>query len=628
MSKINIKHKDIDHAIVETTRPVLYRCMKYWGKKPHNVWYEYINNYVPMQGVFLDPFGGSGMSSIEAIRSGKKAICLDINPLTSFIFDVLCLEFDQKKFSAVANQLISEVICDNTYKQLFYYRNELVLHNAKYKSGKCYECCFINEVSGEKFIQCPKDIDLQVIIDSINIKIPYSYPNFKFRDSDAFNSGLKNKIGSDFSKLYTTRNLYALSLIFDKILNVNDENIKMQLLFAFVQTVHLSTRMCVPRSKETKRDFSTSWGRSAYFVANSEMEMNPLLLFQNNCFGKQSVTSCLNSLEKYVGKIKGKKILNNSPIDLSEDYNLWYGVVDSKRLSLIVPERSIDFVLTDPPYGGLIQYLDLSTIWLSWLSLYKPDQYIPDYNEEITINKNSTAAKFQDDMTQVFKEVQKVLKQESKMVLTFNNKKMDVWNALLSAVQFSGFEIEKVIHQQNKRSGESNVADMYGTSATDFYIRCKKSNSLPKTLSNRELENLIIKTATNIILSRNEPTPYQILLNGIIAQISEEHIIFDNVDFRIKNILEKYIGSIFTIENNIDSLAGNYWWLIGKKYDPSNGKTLSNMVKLEIQKLVSNGIISETEILKKIYRKFQNGNSPDIVLVKKYIKMIKEGYKS
>lgn len=52
------------------------------------------------------------------------------------------------------------------------------------------------------------------------------------------------------------------------------------------------------------------------------------------------------------------------------------------------------------------------------------------------------------------------------------------------------------------------------------------------------------------------------------------------------------------------------------------------MVKLEIQKLVSNGIISETEILKKIYRKFQNGNSPDIVLVKKYIKMIKEGYKS
>ena len=94
--------------------------------------------------------------------------------------------------------------------------------------------------------------------------------------------------------------------------------------------------MCVPRSKKTKRDYSTSWGRSAYFIASTEMEMNPLLVFKNNCIGKQSVSSCLSYLKKYVGAIKGKNITFDSKIDTNEDYNLWYGIKDSKRLSSLV----------------------------------------------------------------------------------------------------------------------------------------------------------------------------------------------------------------------------------------------------------------------------------------------------
>lgn len=624
MTNMQNKCIDINYAIVETVRPTLYRCMKYWGKKPHNVWYEYINHYVPNNGVFLDPFCGSGMSGIEAIRTGCKAVCLDINPLTSFIFDVMCSDFNEKEFDNTARRIVSEVMNDLTYRNLYCYKSSYILHNSKYKHGQCYECCFINEMTGEKCAEVPDQVDLKAINDSKRITIPFEYPNIEFRDSEAYSSCLKNKIGTNFANLYTNRNLYVLSLIFDKILKLNDEHIKMQCLFAFIQTVHLSTRMCIPRSKKTNRDFSTSWGRSGYFVANSEMEMNPLLLFQNNCFGKQSVTSCLNSLAKYVGKIKGKKIGENTKLDFSEDYNLWYGVVDSKNLSSIIPQESIDFVLTDPPYGGLIQYLDLSTIWLSWLSIYKPNEYYPNYEQEITINRHSTSLKFQNDMTSVLKEVGKVLKPSSKMVLTFNNKKMDVWNALLSAIQYSGFEIEKVVHQQNKRSGESNVCDIYGTSSTDFYIRCKKSQSLPHVLSNAQIENLIVKTATKLIAKRFEPTPYQILLNGIIAQISEDCIVFDNVDFQIKKVLEKHIGTIFSIENNIDSLAGNYWWLIGYNYQPNDSNTLSNRVKSEIEKLKSKGIVSENEILTTIYHEFPNGMSPDIVMVRNYIKKPKE----
>ena len=90
--------KDIDYALVETTRPPIYTAMKYWGKKPHNIWAEYIEHYTPKAGVFLDPFCGSGTSIFEAVRLGKKSIGFDLNPLSSFIVEVLTSKFDKSSF--------------------------------------------------------------------------------------------------------------------------------------------------------------------------------------------------------------------------------------------------------------------------------------------------------------------------------------------------------------------------------------------------------------------------------------------------------------------------------------------------------------------------------------------------
>lgn len=615
-SKIN---KNINYAIVETTRPAVYTSMKYWGKKPHNVWHDYIKNYVPENGVFMDPFCGSGMSGIEAIRAGRKAACFDINPLSTFVYDVMCSTFDTHLFEQVALGIINKTNEDRVYKKYYCYRDSFILHNAKYRNNLCYECCFIGDKK-QRFSCAPTQEDIAVIGTEETIDFKYSIPNKEFRDTDAFSSCLLNKIGSNIIGLYTKRNLYILSLIFNEILNVKDSAIKLQLMYAFIQTVHLSTRMCVPRSKQTKRDFSTSWGRSGYFVANSEMEMNPLLVFQSNCFGKQSVTSCLETLQSYVGKIKGKKVKVGDIINFDEDYDLWYGVVDSKRLSMLVPQATIDFVITDPPYGGLIQYLDLSNIWLSWLELYS-DEYSPNYNEEITINKKNDCDKFLNDMTLVLKEIEKCLKPNAKIVLTFNNKKMEVWNSLLKSIQFAGFEIEKVIHQQNKRSGESNVLDKYGTSSSDFYIRCKTSKCVPTYLTKLQSVNIIADTAYDIILARNEPTPYQILLNGILAEISEQHFIFEDIDLKIQTILENKIGTLFSIEKNIDSLAGNYWWIADKVYDINDQNTLSNKIKKEIRILLeNNNKATDNTIMTKIYQDYPNGMTPDISLVKRIIR--------
>ena len=68
---------DINFSFPEDTRPPIYSAMKYWGKKPHNIWFEYIKKYTPDKGVFLDPFSGSCESIIESLRAGRKTIGFD-----------------------------------------------------------------------------------------------------------------------------------------------------------------------------------------------------------------------------------------------------------------------------------------------------------------------------------------------------------------------------------------------------------------------------------------------------------------------------------------------------------------------------------------------------------------------
>src|SRR5437667_164892 len=40
---------------------------------------------------------------------------------------------------------------------------------------------------------------------------------------------------------------------------------------------------------------------------------------------------------------------------------------DAARLDEVLKPGSVDYIFTDPPYGGFISYLDLSILWNHWL---------------------------------------------------------------------------------------------------------------------------------------------------------------------------------------------------------------------------------------------------------------------
>lgn len=636
--------EEINFALVEEIRPPIYTAMKYWGKKPHNIWRKYIEEYTPENGIYLDPFAGSAMSAFESVKANRKVIAFDLNPLTSFLIEVLSSEYNDKKFKNAVNHISQIIEADFNYNKYFKTKSRIsdgnsVVQNFKWVDNRIYELGIESNGNekdaylesgnkkskkSERYTANPNADDEQKSKEMSEIEIPFWYPDKAFHLSPSFSvSFIKNIGGNNFKYLWTRRNLYILSKIFDEILKTEDENLKNQLLFGFIQSLHLCTKMSVPRREDANRSFSTSWGRSAYICSSRKMEMNPLSVFRSSCLGKQSVESCLKNVISYLGK--RPKILNVGYNDKQKNrqsgFDIKYGIVDINTIMDFVPEESVDFILTDPPYGGLVQYLDLSTIWLIWLEKYNP-KFRPNYEPEITIKKNQISVEgYKQRFTNAIKNLYKLLKSEGKIVFTFHNKELLIWNAFLKSISLAGFKIEKVIHQQNRRAGESNVANPYGTSGTDFYIRCVKSDIKNIKTDMDEFEHFVIIKAIEIIAQRNEPTPFQFLFNGILTEISGAGFYLEDFDNNIQQILDANIGKIFKIISNDNNNSGNYWWFIDpKEYIKYPDRLLTDRVEESIINLLRRKTsVTFDQVLADIFVRYPNGLTPDIKSIDKVL---------
>jgi 16S rRNA G966 N2-methylase RsmD len=630
--------KDINFSLVEETRPPIYTAMKYWGKKPHNIWRKYIDTYTPKNGLYLDPFAGSAMSAFEAVKVGKKAIAFDLNPMTSFIIEVFATKFDKDKFTNEVKNIVNDVEADKIYNEYFStecrhcHSKEAITQHYKWDKNNIYEIGIICNKCGQgkKYLAKPNSDDIKKAEAMDKIKINDWYPNKTFYNSPSFNPSLiKNIGGNNFSNLWTKRNLYILSQIFNKISNIEEKDLKKQLLFAFTQAIHLCTKMSVPRREGAKRPFSTSWGRSAYICSSRQMEMNPLFVFISSSFGKQSVESSLSNVQEYLGKIPKILYVDESNRSIrTKNFDIKYGIIDINIIQDYIDENTIDFILTDPPYGGLVQYLDLSSLWLIWLE-HIDRRFSPNYDAEITIKKGVQEidiykAKFANGIKNLYK----ILKPNGKIVFTFHNKDIKIWNAFLNSLFQAGFKIEKVIHQQNRRTGESNVANPYGTSATDFYIRCIKANSLGFKSNEERFSHFVLDTAIRLIALRNEPTPYQILFNGILAELSNEGYGLDDFDQNIESILSKEIDKIFKLTENDKNNGGTYWWFVNpSKYIKYPDLPLTDRVEDTIKRLLRRKMsVKFDEVLAEIFIKYPNGLTPNIKSISSII--MKYAYKS
>lgn len=615
----------INYALVEDTRPAMYRAMKYWGRKPHNIWSDYIAHYCPEDGVVLDPFMGSGISTFESLKLGRKIISTDLNPLSAFVVEVLSTNFDEEKFKKAVENIVKAIKEDDIYKAHYTKIIDGEIHtvyNYVWLKGRV-GLVRAKTNDGDSISMVADEEDLKNADNMANITIPYWYPQDAFPQNPSItNNFIRNIGGTTFDYLWTRRNLYLLSKIFD-LIQRSDNSVKLHLMYAFIHTLHLVCKMVVPRGEKGDRDFSGSWGRADYMIRNRSMEQNPLIVFIRSCLDRQGVMNAmLDAKESLPQKKKINFVGQGKKIKATADIN--YGVVDVADLCDYIKDDSIDFILTDPPYGGLVQYMDLSLVWLVWLKHFD-SRFTPDSSGEITYKKDITDRRsYYRKLVLAFSNMFRVLKPNHYMVVTFHNQDIKEWNDFVSAIREAGFTFEKVTHQYNKRSGESNVANPYGTTSSDFYIRCKKVDTPEGNDRRMELKRFVIQRTIAILVDRSEATPFTFILNGLLPDMLQAgYLQPDEPAEELKKILADEVGDgqIFKVDVDLKDKAGDYYWF-NNPSDFINHRNipLTERVETTIRALMRRKIsVRYDDIVAEIFKEFPNGLTPDMQRIRSVV---------
>ena len=608
----------INTAFPEEKRPMMYKMMKWWGGKPSNIWSEYINRYTKKGDIVLDPFCGRGVGVIESVRNKRKAIGVDLNPIAIFQTRMISTSLDIEKFKDEWLKIKDEL--NQSEKESGFFttlcstcKKNTRLTTVNWNKDQPYKIVYVCPCTPGYQTKPLDENDMMVINNSNTHDLQFQYPTQVFPDTNAFDLARRN-FGPTYDTLFSKRNLFALSLIFDRINKVKNPIQKDFFRFAFISMVHLASR--IPSVRHS-RIGSGSWGRPAYIKLRRSMELNPFVLFERAIEGNQGIISGKTSSNQRLGNhIK----LADSIDDFDSGCNMLLLQKNTLEMPKFLKENSVDYVITDPPYGGLIPYFDLSFMWSAWLSLTDDDFIIP-FNDEITIDdcRKIDFAEYHRRMDLVFGQIYKVLKWGKYMTVTFHNDKPKVFNSILMACQDSGFILEKVLFQMNKRAGETGAASPWGTSVSDFYIRFRKpkkdeSNTKLTDFIETKFESIVERIAKEVISERGEPTEIAAMIPHIYKEMGQSGM-------KIHFSSDDQIASILNKNEKFVKKEKNSWWLSEQVIKESRlSIPLSDRVEEAVLGMLrQNYKVTYDEILRNIFESFPNSLTPNTENVKGYL---------
>ncbi|MCF2139332.1 MAG: hypothetical protein K9W44_04680 [Candidatus Lokiarchaeota archaeon] len=665
---------DLDYVVIPKTHSSMYLMHKYWARKPANIVSEYINRYTKPGEIVLDPFMGSGVTILEAVFSNRRAIGIDINPISSFICKntgvPINLELLKEGFFFL-EKLIQQP--SSLYSELYHLPCPFCHQSAEithliWKStlkkmsnssipferfiDKLIEIRFFCSTCGSLKLK-PKDeffsqyaLFISNLEHSLSEKIKKNkefqklselFLNFKFQYQNQINFlQLRHSLrqNPELSSLFSMRALLFLAWLRDRIekLPVKFNSIKKILLFTLTAAVAQASKMVWVIDKRNGKNLSNmqvgSWTHHFFWNPSKYFEVNAW-----NCF-KTRFTKILR------GKQESNQRNNNCevPFNLAPNLELFskdtsYSAILINRsiIHLDLPKNSVDFIFTDPPYGDSIQYGELSSLWVKWIGL-DMEQYISMIQkEEIVINskQQKNLQFYQSKLCKAFKILYQVLKPGKFMVITFHNTSMAIRNALITSVLDAGFELRQILFQLPPRVSIKSMLHHSGTPIGDYYIRFQKLVSksfhpylqkYKETINNTsysEKKEIVKQIIVSILQKRGEPTFFIWIMN-LIDEFLYQKFLFplSNFDDIIKNLSK---DSDFVITKD------QKWWLSNPIHLSKADSPLINRIAEFLQYLIENEKKpSSSESIKqfyfnKIYERFRGVLTPDKYIINSLI---------
>lgn len=140
----------------------LFAMHKYWGKKPFEQLDYFIEKYSKKEDVVLDSFCGSGVTLVEALRLGRSAIGVDLNPIAIKLTHASLQPVDLKKLKAQFEEIKNKLF--DTINSL-YERNldgaKTITTHVVWKGNKIDEIWYLDSF-GKKQIRKADKLDYQM----------------------------------------------------------------------------------------------------------------------------------------------------------------------------------------------------------------------------------------------------------------------------------------------------------------------------------------------------------------------------------------------------------------------------------------------------------------------------------
>ena len=507
-----------------------YRAHSYHTKVPPEAIERLILHHTRDGQIVADPFCGSGMTGVAAVLTGRHAVLSDLSPAAVHIARNYVAPCDPEAFTRAAARVMERV--RPTLSWLYETGTPATRSRVEYTVWsdvfRCRHCgadivywegardantgAVTDEVScaacrrpsqkrdlqwvGERPVETnakgptsrdahtPTNAELELIHRANACEILHWIPQVPFTAArEMWRAGHTAQGVNSVAEFYTQRNLHALAAIRHTIQEEKDERLRSALLFAFTGMVNRASKRY---QWNVKRPTNVMTG--TLYISSLRYEWNVGSLFERKL---RDVTRYF----KHLGSPSGRaEVVQTSATGLAH-----------------LPDRSVDYVFMDPPFGANIFYADSSLLWDAWLGA------LTDERAEIVVNKHraprdggKTLADYQRLMTDAFREVSRILKPSAYATLQFNNSSDEVWCAIQDALSDAGLEVRHAvgldkIHPSIK--GVKGLQAKENVASLDALIELRRRPSTRATPSRASASDQQIRSAL-VEFSRSHQGPF------------------------------------------------------------------------------------------------------------------------
>lgn len=300
------------------------------------------------------------------------------------------------------------------------------------------------EVDGTEFEKDADQDDLDLIEQIGEMPLPDAVPTNRFPiEKMSHGSRIAPKGVDHVHQAYIPRAAQALGRLWGLIEEVEEPRLRNMLFFWIDQAIwglSVMNRYQPTHYSQTNRQLT-----GVYYIGSLHAEVTP----------RYNLSSKIETrLQSAFGDVANL----NEPSAIST----------GNAATLGLPDNSVDFVFTDPPFGENKYYADLNFLTEAWYGV------VTNPGEEAIIDsaKSKDLRDYQVMMTDCLAEYYRVLKPGRWMTMVFHNSHNRVWHAIQEALQQAGFVVADIRTLDKKHESFKQVVS--DAAKDDLIISCYK----------------------------------------------------------------------------------------------------------------------------------------------------------